>query len=134
MALTLREYGVALVLLTFGLSVAVSTQANFLAAYDTELNETGQNTLKELKKNAEKNGLDVTKVKKDAGNINTQLGVIGIGARVAKTVLSGIGQVPTMANILINDLNFTPHIAAIFSIPVLAVIFEVISYARQYRT
>jgi uncharacterized membrane protein YdfJ with MMPL/SSD domain len=134
MALTLREYTIGFLLFTMVLGISISTQSSFLNAYDTDLNESGQDTLKELKQSAEDNKLEVTKVKEDAGNVQTQLGVIGIGARIAKSVLSGIGNLPEMAEILITDLNFSPFIVTLFAIPVAAVIWEVISYIRQYRT
>lgn len=134
MALTLRGYTIAFILISFSLGVTTTVQSTFLNTYNTSLNDSSQQTLKELKTNVESNSVSVSGVKDDAGNVQTTLGVIGVGSQVAKTILSGIGQVPTIASVLVQNLGLSKHILALLSIPVAAVIWEIISYIRQFRT
>ena len=134
--LTLREYTAGFILLSFTLTAVLSFSGGFFDAYNTELTGENQDTVNELNKNIENANPDPATNDEQVNNINTETDTFFLSSvlTVIQSVTQGIGSIPTLANSLISGLNLDPSLTMLLSIPVAAVIWEVVSLYRGLRT
>lgn len=134
--LTLREYTTGFILLTFVFGAVYQFSGAMFQQYDTGL-QGDREEIKELNKDIESASPDVGTGSEKANNINTEESgsfFLGSVLTVVETVTSGLGSLPQLGQTFIQNLGFSEIIVVLFSIPVAAVIWEVVSLYRGIRT
>jgi len=134
--LTLRDFSAAFILLGFVFGSAMTFSGSIFETYDTNLNGE-QDDVEQLNKQIKKASPDVGTGADKANSISTEdSGSFFLGSvlTVVETVTSGLPQVRAIGDIFVQKLNIWHGIAALFSIPVAAIVWEVVSLYRGIRT
>lgn len=136
MSFTFRDYSSSILLMIFALSTTAVFSGAILSQSNAQLIGQNNDTPEKLNENLKTIQPDTSELKQDAGGASpsSSLGFVGVVFKTVKNVLAGIGLLPTLAGVLISDLNFTEHIVLLAAIPAVAVIWEAISVYQAYRT
>jgi len=134
--LTLREYTAGFLVLIFTFSSVVAFSGSIFDSYDSDLKgETDEveQLNQEIKKQAPNTGTGADK----ADSISTEdSGSFFLGSvlTVVETVTSGLATLPSLGQTFVENLNIDDSVIILFSIPVAAVVWEVVSLYRGIRT
>jgi len=134
--LTLREYTAGFILIGFVFGSSMAFSGSIFQNYDTAL-KGEQEQVSQLNSEIEKASPNVGTGADKANSISTEdSGSFFLGSvlTVIETVTSGITQVRAMGDIFVQKLNIWHGVAALFSIPVAAVVWEIVSLYRGLRT
>lgn len=135
-SLTLREYTAGFVLIGMVFGASMTFAGSVFQVYDSDL-QGNQDKVEELNNEIESAAPDTGTGSDKVNSISTE----GSGSfflssvlTVVETVTDGLGSVRAMGSTFIQNLNIWSGAAALFSIPVIAVIWEVVSLYRGIRT
>lgn len=136
--LTLREYTAGFILLIFTFSAVVTFSGDIFTQYDSNLKGESE-TVQKLQQNIENSSArPSTGTGSDAANsITTEEGTnffLSSVLTVIETVTDGVSSIPPMMETFVQNLNITTDVIVLASIPVAAVIWEVVSLYRGIRT
>lgn len=134
--LTLREYTAGFLLISMVFGAAMAFSGSIFTIYDTDL-QGEQGDVKKLNQEIKDSAPDTGTGNDKVNSISTEdSGSFFLSSvlTVVETVTNGLGSVRAMGSTFVENLNFWHGIAALFSIPVIAVVWEVVSLYRGIRT
>jgi len=134
--LTLREYTAGFIVLIFAFSSVGAFSGSIFDNYNSNL-QGEEEEVKKLNQKIRDQAPDTGTGADKADSISTEdSGSFFLGSvlTVVETVTSGISTLPELGEIFLENLNIDGSVAILFSIPVAAVIWEVVSLYRGIRT
>lgn len=134
--LTMREYSAGFILLSFTVAATLSFSGTLFDTYSSQLTGDNKDTVNKLNRQINQSSPDIANKEEKVNQISTESDTFFLGSvlTVIQTVTDGITSLPSIAQILISGLNLNKDIILLASIPVVAIIWEVVSLYRGLRT
>jgi len=136
MTMTFRDYSTGFILLSFTFAAIVSFSGSIFSNYDSNL-QGQEEDVSSLNEKIKEAAPDTAQGENKANSINTEsTGTFFLSSvlSVVETVTSGLGSLPNLLSVFVDELGVSEHIIMLASIPVAWGIWEVVSLYRGIRT
>lgn len=133
MALTLREYASTIALIPVVIGLGLTFSGGVFSAYDVNTDsEEIQNIREDFQ--GEKNRIGEQRSNLDSVNTRTDVFFLSSVWNLISETVKSVGRIRSIVTSAVTMLGLPPIVANLAIIPVIAVLFEVISLARGMRT
>jgi len=134
--MTLRDYSTSFILLSFTFAAIVAFSGSVFTEYGSNL-QGEENSIEDLNQNIKDAAPDTGTGAEKTNSISTDDSgsfFLGPVLTVIETVTNGVGTLPGLMQVFVGELNVSPVVVTLASVPVAWVIWEVVSLYRGLRT